>query len=146
MQEFEREFETAGICQNILSASEEGEESEEERRRKEQVDSANSGERRGEEEEERDEEKGEDNDLSKELKIKSILSEKVETERETLRTVKAPKSEENDKDSDVILAEEKSAVIVDGVVGEREPKDPVLSEEYLSPSFTVSATSGPFGL
>ena len=146
LQEFEREFETAGICQNILSASEEGEDSEEERRRKEEVDSANREERRGKGEEDRDGEKGEDNDLSKEFKVESILSEKEETEKETLYPVKAPKSEDNTGQSDVKLPEKESAVIVEGVVGEKETKGPVLSEGYLSPSFTVSATSGPFGL
>ena len=101
-------------------------------------------EKRSEEEEEekgRDRETGKDNSLSNELKSELKMSEKG-----TLCTNKIPKSEENKGQSDMILPEEESAVIVEGVVGEREPKDPVLSEEYLSPSFTVSATSGPFGL
>ena len=76
-----------------------------------------------------------------------ILSEKEEPEsKKTLGMIKAPKSEKKDRETDVKLIEEESAVIGEGDVEVREHKGPVLSEGYFSPSFTVSATSGPFGL
>ena len=108
-KEFEREYETVGICQDIISASEEGEE----------------------------EEKVEEGSDSEH---KSILS-----ERENVQN--------GDNDKDVPGQEGDSSNAIqdekNDVEAEKEKtnsKSILLTDEIMSSSFQVSATTDPFGL
>ena len=108
-KEFEREYETVGICQDIISASEEGEEEES---------------REGEGESDKEQ--------------KSILS-----ERENVQN--------RDKDKDVLGKENDIPnANQDEIEAEKEKtsssKSALLTEEIISSSFQVSATTDPFGL
>ena len=108
-KEFEREYETVGICQDIISASEEGEEEES---------------REGEGESDKEQ--------------KSILS-----ERENVQN--------RDKDKDILGKENDIPnANQDEIEAEKEKtsssKSALLTEEIISSSFQVSATTDPFGL
>ena len=108
-KEFEREYETVGICQDIISASEEGEEEES---------------REGEGESDKEQ--------------KSILS-----ERENVQN--------RDKDKDILGKENDIPnANQDEIEAEKEKtsssKSALLTEEIISNSFQVSATTDPFGL
>ena len=108
-KEFEREYETVGICQDIISASEEGEEEE-----------------RGEE--------------GSESEHKSILS-----ERENVQNGDNDKDEPGEEgDSSNANQDEKNDV--EAEKEKTNSKSILLTEEIMSSSFQVSATTDPFGL
>ena len=108
-KEFEREYETVGICQDIISASEEGEE----------------------------EEKVEEESDSEH---KSILSERENVQNgDNNKDVPSEEGDgsnaNQDEKSDVEAEKEKT-----------NSKSILLTEEIMSSSFQVSATTDPFGL
>ena len=109
-KEFEREYETVGICQDIISASEEGEE----------------------------EEKVEEESDSEH---KSILSERENVQRGEINNKDVQGQEEGSPNAN---QDEKKEV--EAEKEKTNSKSVLMTEEILSSSFQVSATTDPFGL
>ena len=113
-KEFEREYETVGICQDIISASEEGEE----------------------------EEKGGEGEEESDNEHKSILSERENVQRGEINNKDVQGQKEGspnanqDEKKEVEAEKEKTS----------SSKSALLTEEIISSSFQVSATTDPFGL
>ena len=112
-KEFEREYETVGICQDIISASEEGEE----------------------------EEKGGEGEEESDTEHKSILSERENVQKGEINNKNVQGQEDGSPNGN---QDEKKEV--EAEKEKTNSKSLLMTEEIMSSSFQVSATSDPFGL
>ena len=128
-KEFEREFETVGICQNIISASEEGEEGEGDEGAVVEV-------KVEEQESEMVEDKGADHG-----------DKDAEEEEKVTEEVKGDEEENTgDNEEEVEASTRTTETNIDGDLAHLLEGKGLLSGGIISTKFTISATSDPFGL